>query len=254
MRKVARTLEASLAAHSASFDDAGRQQRRNALTERPNAIDRRLALGLDTFVAKHRRAATTVLNGLSHSFGSATYLGNGAWSSVYRRGDEVVKIYRNTATMTPEEREADMARRQAMCANLCGNLGAIGVEQTFSIGEHILGGYQVVMGHQPFVGGGKLDLFTTNTLDLCKTEVAAYCERQADGQAQLLGLVEVTFLCDDDGGLLPDLNGADNFRLAGDTERLRLIDSEPVAASEHPGVHAHILRQAETLSDFLGAA
>lgn len=254
MKKIARTLEASLAVHSMSFDEAGRQQRRQSLAERSNPIDRHIALGLDSFAAKHRRAATLVLDKLTQRLSGASYLGNGAWSSVYRRDDEVIKVYRDTATMTPDERAADMARRQEACAALLKNLGGIGVEQAFFIGEHLLGDYEVVMGSQPFVAGARLDLFTTNTLDLREADVASYCERQSTGQSQLLGLVEVTFLCKDTDGLLPDLNGVDNFRLSGAAEELRLIDAEPVGAREHPGVHAHILRQAEVLADFLDAA
>ncbi len=254
MKHIARTLELSLAAHSPSASESFRAHRKSEIEKIPGTVERSVVRGLDTFAAKKRKAATTTLSGLSRIVGGVSYVGNGAFSSVYKRSDMVLKIYRHTALMDEADKEAFRAERAQMCESLRDHLGSLVAKQTLVVGEHPLGNYRVVLAQQPFVAGAGLDLFATNTFKLNRPDITDYCERQVSGGAQLKDLVEKTFATSDDQGLVPDINGVDNFRLVGPGEQLRLIDAEPISRTEHAGVHDHILKQAETLGTFLSTA
>ncbi|HUD07044.1 MAG TPA: hypothetical protein VMR34_04095 [Candidatus Saccharimonadales bacterium] len=254
MRRIARTLELSLATHSRSANDAMREQRHTQLESLPGLVGRRLALGVDGLTANHRRTATTALSGLSMIVGGLRYIGNGAFVSVYKKGDEVVKVYRHTADLDEAARQEHMRSRAEMCDRLQGYLGTMVAAQTLSVEQHPLGDYRVVLARQPYVRGGSLDFFTSNTRSLNKAEVAEYFERQAEGKSQIMRLVEATFAGHDESGEVPDLNGWDNNRLVGPGELIRLIDAEPISEAEHPEVHGLILDQAAILADFVEAA
>ena len=251
MRRIARTLELSLAVHGPAANEAMRAKRREEIARMDGQVSARIALALDAFTAQHRSAATKSLSGLTKVICGMRYVRNGALSSEYSDAAQVLKVYRDTVGMTDGMRQVFATERQAMCDNLSEHLGTTVVAQTFSIDPHPLGGYMAVIGHQPFVPGRDLDLFRTNTLDLNERGIADYCGRQPDGKPQLMGLAEGTFLCDDDAGLVPDLNGVDNFRLVGTAETLRLIDAEPIDGTDNQGGHDLILQQAELLAEFL---
>lgn len=254
MKRVARTLEMSLAAYSPSANAAIGEARRSQIQGSRSGLEGVATNLLNNFAEHHYDLASSTLDGLSRLLGRVSYIGTGSFASVYRQGDEVVKVYRHTTQLSDNERTTYMESRQAICDTLCDHLGTIATAQTFSSEQHPLGTYPVVVGRQPFVKGRPLDLFKLNSLELQNAAIEAYCERQPHGQDQLAQLVDATFDCDDTAGLVPDLNGVDNFRLSGLSESLRLIDSEPICKTEHPGVHDHILRQAEVLGVFLDAA
>lgn len=252
MRRIARTLELSLAANAPA--GGGAVERRRNLTNLSNPLERYIGLGVNSLAARHRRTAQVTLNGLSRVIGGVRYLGNGATASVYRDRDSVLKVYRHTIGMDISEQKRFIERRQAMHDSLASTLGDIVIAQTFDIDQHPLGDYRVVIGRQPYVKGGGLDLFDVNTAVLNKEAISSYCERQAEAQVQLLDLAEATFTSSDNTGLVPDLNGKDNFRLFGNDENLLLIDVDPISGDEYPGVHDLILRQAEVLAAFVTAA
>lgn len=254
VKKIAHTLEISLATHSRSADQAMRDERQAGIAQIPNPIERSVVKQLDAFALRHPKAAATTLSGLSRAISGVSYIGNGAFSSVYRKNDEVLKVYRRTALMDEQTREQLRDERAAMCDNLYTYLGPMVAKQTLSVGDHPLGAYRVVMAHQPFVAGDGLDLFTPDTLELQADSISRYCERQPNGQAQLTRLAEATFESEDGAGIVPDMNGVDNFRLAGSDQSLILIDAEPISAQVDRRVHDLILRQAERLAGFLEAA
>ncbi len=254
MKRVARTLEASLAAHSPSAGPDIPDQRRQQVRQLPGLINRSMVSAVDLLAERQPKAAATALNGLAFALGRTRYLGNGAWASVYRTGDEVVKVYRHTAIMSEPERESFLKSRAEMCDELCKQMGVQALGQVFGIDEHPLGDYRVVTARQPYVEGVSLDLFTTNTFDLHEDEIADYCERQPAAKSELSTLVESTFISNEAISMVPDLNGNDNFRLVGANESLCLIDAEPVRHSDYPGVHDMIMRQAEVLGRFLSIA
>lgn len=252
MRSIARSLELSLASNAFTPEYAA--LRRADLYSLNNPIAKRVGLGLDTFAAKHRRVAEMTLRGISTAVCGMRYVGNGATASVYRDKTMVVKVYRQTVPMAMQEKQDYLDKRQAYHKLLATNLGALVTPQAFSIGTHPLGDYTAVLGRQPYIDGRTLNLFRVNTSILNYDDIYAYCERQPGGQTELLGLSEGTFQSSDHDGVVPDLNGEDNFRLVGPSENLILIDSDPIARGEHPKVHDHVLKQAEALGQFLSAA
>jgi len=99
MKRLARTLELSVATNSSWATEAMREKRRQELAALPNGLERKTGLALDAFAARHTAAAAASLSGLARLVGGVSYLGNGALASVYRKGDEVIKVYRQTALM-----------------------------------------------------------------------------------------------------------------------------------------------------------
>ncbi len=255
MRRIARTLELSLAANSRSKGDASRLQRRKQIESLPSITERQIALGINNLAANHRQIATTALSGLSMFIGGLRYVGNGAFVSVYKKGDEVIKVYRHTADLDETARQEHMRSRAEMCDRLQSHLGAMVAAQTLSVEQHPLGNYRVVLARQPYVQGESLDFFTSNTQALNMGGVQDYLERQGNnGKLQILQLVDATFAGHDEFGEGPDLNGWDNYRLVGPGEKIKLIDAEPISEVEHPAVHDLILGQAAILADFVEAA
>ncbi len=251
MGKVTRTLDISLASHSRSADEAMEEQRHAQLEMMPGLVGKEAALFLDRLAKKHRSTAINILNLISVIEGGPRYIGNGAFVSVYKDGDEVVKVYRHTACLDEAARQGYMISRAEMCERLKGYLGKIVVPQAFFIGQHPLGDYRVVLARQPYVRGGKLDFFKSNTLSLNETEVAGYCEYYEEGESQIRGLVDATFASHDGSGEVPDLNGCDNIRLVDPSGQIKLIDAEPISEAEHPGVHRLVLDQATILGNFV---
>ncbi len=254
MRSAGRVLELSLAANGPWANPEISAKRTSSLQRLSSPTERTIALGLDYLARQHTSLAKVALQGISRASAGMTYLGNGAMASVYRSGDEVTKVYRQTALMTPEGRGEYRDRQDTLSKTLSLCLGSLVTDQTFEIGTHPLGDYEVVLGKQPFVRGRNLNLFVTNTTDLHEDAIASYCQRRHSGQAQLEKLIDATFDASDSSGIVPDLNGTDNFRLQGDAEVLSLIDAQPISQHEHPGVHDLILSQAESLARFLDAA
>lgn len=253
MRRIARNLELSLAAHSPSGNDALRHDRECDLRQLGGAAQT-IGLWLDGLAANHTNMATIILSGIARIASGASYIGNGAICSVYRKDNSVLKVHRPTVQMQEEERISYLhSRRERSLALLC-HMGEMAIPQTFSIGVHPLGRYRAVIATQPFITGSPLRLFTMNAPDLDKGAVSSYCERQPHGQEQLHRLADSTFRSDETMGLVPDINGKDNLLLQGPSEHIALIDADPVSKNEHPTVRDLILRQAEALDRFLCAA
>lgn len=254
VKKIAHTLEISLATHSRSANQAMRDDRQAGIAQIPNPVERGAVQQLDGFSLRHPKAAAATLSGLSRMISGVSYIGNGAFSSVYKKDDEVLKVYRRTALMDEPAREQLREERASMCDGLYKYLGPMVAKQTLSVGDHPLGTYRVVMAHQQFIAGAGLDLFTPDTLELHADDISRYCERQPTGETQLARLAEATFESEDGTGLVPDMNGVDNFRLAGPEQSLILIDAEPISVHVDRRVHDLILRQAEALAGFLETA
>lgn len=254
MKSAGRVLELSLAANSPSASFESSSERTRDLKAATTPLERPLALGLDYLARRHGRLAKSALGGISKLTANMSYLGNGAMASVYRDGEEVIKVYRQTAVMTPDERAAYLEEHSVMGEALQTHLGVMVANQTFQISMHPLGAYEVVIGKQPFVPGEGLDLFATNTTNLNRAAISDYCERTDTAKDHLQELVEATFAGSDTAGLVPDLNGTDNFRLHGKDEALVLIDAEPVSRLHHPEVHDLILSQADSLGAFMNVA
>ncbi len=254
LAEVARSMELSLAVHSPSGSESLIDDRRRQLAALPSIVERHVAMGIDGFVQGHPRPAKMALNGLAKAIAGLTYVGNGAMSSVYKDHGSVLKVYRHTATMEDRQREKFMHERDDMSRDLKGVMGVMVAGQTFGIETHPFGTYPVVVARQPYISGGSLDLVASNTTYVNKREIEAYCERQPEGLDRLKKLVGYIFEADDESGLVPDINGVDNFRLTGEAEDIVLIDAEPISAQEHPAVHDMILHQADALDWFLRVA
>ncbi len=254
MSRLARTLENSLGVHRRNSTPKTPVSRRRHIGSRLKSPERQVAFAVDLLVEKHPGLASMALNGLAKHIAEAEYIGIGAFCSVYRRGDEVIKIIRHTASMGESQRRSHLETRREMTKDLEDHLGNLVAPQTLTIQEHILGEYQVVTAFQSYVDGTPFDLFETNTLKLNRDKIEALIVRQSSAENELKRLVLATFFEHDHSRLVPDLNGVDNFRLTGESETLTLIDAEPIAQREHQGVHDHILRQAEVLGQFVDAA
>jgi hypothetical protein len=250
IRKIARTLELSVAMHSKSTVSSVRQERSADIEQMRNPLERHTARRIDRSTARHPKFARIALNGIAHGLAGIGYEGNGAWSSVYRSGDEVVKVLRNTALMSDQERSDFAAKRNDMCTRAAPILGRAIVPQVYETGTHPFGDYRVVVAKQQFIAGPSLDLFVFNTMELQRAAVDAFCSSVSDGQQKLQDLAVSTFVLDDQHALVPDINGGDNLRIDR-TGELRLIDAEPVSGETNPGGRDLILAQAEALSTYL---
>lgn len=252
MKSIGRSLELSLAVHSVSGNPEQVEQRRTDISNMDNPLRRSIANSLEDLTINHRALASILLSGIARMTTGLTYLGNGAMSSVYRHGEQVVKVHRQTIGQTSETMTDYVNVHRDLCELAATHLGHIVVPQKFFVGEHPLGRYPVVLSRQPFIRGDRLDLFTPNTTELNKPALNAYCESDEEGLSQLRHLVQGTFDCNDHAGLVPDLNGADNFRVTD--QGLQLIDGVPIPGEVFPTVHKQILQQAEVLGNFVRAA
>ncbi len=249
MRSIGRSLEISLALHSQSGNPERAEQRRADIDNMVNPLERIVASSLETLTVKHRDAAAKLLSGIARMTAGLSYLGNGAMSSVYKDAKHVLKVHRQTIGQSPEVMVDYAKVHQSLCEVAATYLGDIVVPQEFFVGEHPLGRYPVVLSIQPFIIGDRLDLFTPDTTELNRPAIDAYCESNTTGLSQLQDLVHGTFECNDLAGLVPDLNGADNFRVTDGG--LQLIDGVPIPGKVFPRVHHQILQQAEVLGTFV---
>lgn len=241
----------SVALHSDSADDVLRENRQRDIENMQRTSERLTAAAINRSTKRHPHAAKLALRGLSKGLANLDYQGNGAWSSVYRSREHVIKVLRNTAQMTEQERQQFAQERNEMCSRAATVLGSLLVPQDYMTGVHPFGDYDVVIARQDYIPGPSLDLFRTNSTELCASQIADFCETTAKGQAQLEDLVASTFVLHDQQATVPDLNGVDNIRI-DPNQTMRLIDAEPIAYAEHPAVHELILSQAEILGAYLG--
>lgn len=228
IRSIARTLEQSVATHSPCTDQRIRQQRRTDLHGLPNKSQRLMALAIDFFAEKEPQRARATLDALAVQLAGLHYVSNGMWSSVYREGEDVLKVLRRTARMSLDERKAYAQQRNDWCQKACAHLGAIAVPQDYQQGVHPFGDYSVVIARQKYVPGEAIDLFTPGTTELHEDTITAFCARNPLGRQALRHIVDSTEEMHDSLGLVPDLNGADNFR-PSTTAGILLIDTEPIA-------------------------
>lgn len=249
IRSIARTLEQSVATHSPCTDQRMRQQRRRDLHRLPSHAQRTMALAIDIFAEKEPRLARSVLDNLAMRLAGINYVSNGVWSSVYQNGGVVLKVLRRTATMSPEERESYAQQRNDWGRKAYVGLGNIAVPQTYAQGVHPFGGYTVVLAHQRYVGGESIDLFTPGTTDLNESAVDSFCAEHPLGRQALRSIVDSTEIMHNSYGLVPDLNGNDNFRMSRH-EGLLLIDPEPVSPEVDQGIYDLILAQAGVLAEY----
>jgi hypothetical protein len=162
MRSVARTLELSIAANSASANEDITLKRAGQIAQIRKPLTRTIANSIDRFAVEHPLRAKTALDGLAFVIGGYRYLGNGSMTSVYKRGSDVFKVYRHTATMSGVDRKNFVDERNKLCSKLAKLLGNVVVGQEVVSAKHPLGGYKVAIAKQPYVPGNRLDLFATN--------------------------------------------------------------------------------------------
>lgn len=233
MNSVARTLELSIASHSPVTPEHRREERRRDLKATPNPVKRAIGISLDTLARDHPTAASKLLDGIVRTQGMQ-YLGHGADSSVYRRGSQVLKVFRATAIMTPGDRAAFEREASDRVKTAKTFLGEICLEQTYGIEKHPLGGYMVALAKQPYVGGQPLDMFDMGSSELRIDGLAQLLEAREDAAQEVIKFLDGAADLHDNHGLMPDLNGSDNFRIHGKHQQIALIDPAPIAYADHP--------------------
>ena len=248
---LARTLELSVTYQRAGMDNNGREARAREMADISNPLQRRLAQGIEHFAETHPQAAWRTLDGLARHIAGLQLVGTGYYSTVYRSGEQIIKIIRSTAQLPEQEREAYAATANLECARAAAILPDTITPQRFGVEQHPFGKHTIVVASQRFVAGATLDLFDFCKPTLRHATVDEYLVGAIDGATELGKIVDGAFAMNDAYSLAPDINGRDNLRVTTPEGRLSLIDARPTSVVDNPWGHDLLLRQADVLGAYL---
>jgi hypothetical protein len=248
--ELARAIEISAAIHSPSANDQMRKVRTDDITQIPHFVKRNTMRGIDWLCGKDQRIGALALTFFANNIGGMEYLGNGAWSSVYRNDDTVLKVHRGTALMSDQERLEYLKCHIDDSRNTQSILGKLVLPQELTIEEHPFGKYTVVVARQPFIRGEPINFVHSSTPHIDTNAIHDYIENSIVTPKTLTDFVDATFCLDDTHSLVPDINGYGNF-IASQQGELCLIDSDPVAKEHFPCEYDMILRQADNIGRFV---
>lgn len=221
-----RILELSIAAQ---VDNWLHEERLAEIAGAPDSRRQRIAAVLLNFADRYPSAAAAALNGIA-SFRGLQYLGTGVDYTVYRRRalNDVIKVHRNSAEMTPVERDNTVCEKRADHTLLRNYLGSTVVSQTVKVGQHVLGDYGVVLVRQPFVPFGSNDnIFEVNQPRIKVEKLDKIARAHPAAIDGLQDFVHGSLRMLEQRDCLPDTNGKYNVVTAVDGSPV-LIDTSPI--------------------------
>lgn len=222
---VGRVLEHSIAAH---VDSRMRAERAANVAALP-PMHRRMAELMMRFNQTHPHAAAQTLDGIAR-MRHLRYLGTGIEYTVYhdQRGQEVVKVHRDSAAVSEVQRRNLQCEKAADRALLANYLGSNVVSQSVEIGRHVFGGYRVLLVRQPFVNFKPEEaIFTVNEPNVDRYRLEKIVRRYPSAASGLAEFAQQSRKMFEETNLLPDTNGRHNVVAAPDGMPT-LIDTTPI--------------------------
>jgi hypothetical protein len=176
-------------------------------------------------------------------------------SDTYKKGhDEVIKVVRSSMDMTAGERRQRAAKMVVKHEAMSRFFGEFIVPQEISVRKHpILRGVKVVATTQGYVELHDPQLFQECRPELVSENLRTLQSQHPRAAAQLPEFVDRNQALYENTGLLVDTNGAGNLGVDLTTDRLLVIDGQPIG-TEHPDIQAIILEQFNNLGNGLTIA
>lgn len=236
MSRLSNVLELSIAT---SITPEASSRRRTEIQSLPNKAKRFGALAVHDFAIRFPRSAAR-LAGLP----ATEFIGTGADSSVFRKGDNVIKIHRRSIEMSEPERRrlAQMMdhSHKVMATHMTGFV----IDQMVDIQPSPLCSSQrAVQIFQRYHDWSGIGTFVPDKPEINLQGLERVCRAIPGIDDSLRDFVRSSRTMFEKTGFLPDTNGTDNLVLTqGDSPELILIDGQPIGG-DHPGVQAKIISQ-----------
>lgn len=225
LTSLGRVLEHSLAANIAPHLHDTRIE---GIAGLASPLKRSTASALLKFATKSPRHAHRALDSIARTR-NLRYLDAGADFSAYLRERDgvVVKIHRESALLQPDDRKALVAEMHSDHERLTRYLGCSMLSQEVEVAEHVLGGYQAVQIHQPYIDFSPEDSpFQTEERLVSTERVEAIARKYANAEDELLRFAERSLHMFDEAREVPDTNGRNNVVMT--PMGIALIDSVPI--------------------------
>ena len=243
MSSVKRAVQSSLHAINTAEQS---QKRRLELRTIQNPLKRAAMLAMHATVERQPACVADLLK-LDYLPADLRHLANGNQSSVYRRGDTVLKVINPSMTMSENERTEFINTESQRHGLLIEHVGQLALPQHMFTGRHpILRAETAVQIKQPFVTGYDPGLFTEAHGAINTERLIALEEKYPDSLASLRGFALRSIQLYEETGLLADTNGARNIIIRED-QSCMLIDATPIG-TEHAAVQSVILAQTKQLA------
>jgi hypothetical protein len=252
MLTVARMLDLSLASSITPNLEAVRVAEIEALA---NPVKRLGAEALHSLAINHPERAHQLMTRVLQPHG-IDYVGFGVEASVYRTGDNVIKVHRKSTDMNEAQRQQIAQDKEAQFNHISPFLGNFLLTQTIAVDTHPLGkNLRAVQTTQPyFEFVHNLGLFTMNSPQVSVDLIDKVCRQYPGIDDELRDFVAASNKAADATQLLPDVNGRDNLVISTDgtsTSRLMLIDSQPIVPQNPGWVQDLVRAQLGSLSNSL---
>ena len=200
-----------------------------------NPVKRLGAEALHKLAIDRPKQATRLMQAVLRPHG-LEYLGFGIEASVYKTGDEVVKVHRRSVQMSEARRHRVAEEKQAQFTDFRPFYGGFLLDQVITVDTHPLGrDLRAVQTRQPFFSFvHNLGIFTLNNPSVNIDNLERVCRQYPGIADELTDFVEAARRGAAETGLLPDVNGTDNLVVSSDSNvpELKLIDSQPLPADQ----------------------
>lgn len=223
-----------------------RGERQRELESIKNPVKRTGMLALHGAVVK-KPDYFAYLMGFDYVPGTMREIGRGADSSVYRVGEQVLKVNRESIFMSPQERQAYARTEAERHKLLAAHVGDVVLPHNIFIGPHpVLTSEAAVQITQRFVTGFDPGLFSPGSPDINHENLASLRDQNPSAVTQLADFAEHSMALFDEHGLIADTNGVKNLIING-TGDLLMIDSTPIGR-ENADIQELIARQTYSLA------
>lgn len=236
MSKFRNVLEQSLAT---SITPEMQTERRNNILELPSRTKRVGALAIHEFATRFPSTAAKILG-----FQGVDFVGAGADSTVFRQGDQVVKVHRRSVEMGEPSRQILAAEMDRAYKVMASHLPDFILAQTIDVAAHPIRTEQrAVQIHQRYYDWYGIGTFLPNEGSIDLSGLAEVCRTVPGIDDALRDFVHGSRHMHAETGFLPDTTGINNLVLTRtDTPELVLIDGQPIG-TEHAEVQDKILSQ-----------
>ena len=203
-------------------------------------------LGLMSLHEMARRHPEFFANQLGYKFQppDMSYLDEGATSTIYRVGDEVIKFDKNTKIVDQREVPLPDTERDSKAKNmrlehglLLGYLGTTVLPHRVDVVSHhpIERSRRAIRIQQPYVDVEFLEIIKSGTPDILTGSLDQALAKYPGLHGILAGFVRSSQGLLAERGLAVDINGSHNFGVEQPRQNLRLIDAQPVTG-ENPQI------------------
>lgn len=177
------------------------------------------------FAVRDGQLGRCVLSAATRLTSEVRFLGVGAKATVYKMGDEVVKVIRHTKDMSTRQMEEAVDLESSAAQSVYDTVDPdLMVRQEYVIDAHPVVNFTCVVARQAFVSGTGITLFKTNSTEF--SDGVKLVASSSKARADMGRVVGSVLDCYGEGLPVIDLNGRKNFIL---NERgLVSIDPDPV--------------------------